>query len=318
MDPNQAVQDIRKFETGDVTYGLMNPEQADRFWTDVYDKAIFSSMHRKERKRATSGEIDKMSVGSRLLRPKVEATDGGYRVQPSFGQILYQCVNMKLPWEVTEETYHENIEQGALEDKLMGLLTQQMALDIEDLHFNGDSTDVSGDAAFLNMNEGWVKQIIAGGQTVDGSTINAGVLGKAHMFAMVNAIDRKYFRPGNMKWIANGVTYMRWVELMTDRATGAGDAALLGGGLGAGGEVTVLKPLGIPWVEVNCLPDGMIILGDPRNFISVNTWDVRVRKTTEGFTALYQDKRFYAIYFDDDPILENPAAIAILENTALS
>lgn len=305
---------LRKFDTSDVDYGLLNPEQAERFWENVYDKNPFSELHRKELRRAQSGEIDKIMIGARLLRKKVEGTDDNYRAKPTFDNIEYKCENVKLPWEVTEEVFHQNIEQQALEDRLMNLMTGQVGRDLEDLHFNGDSSVQDN---FLSINDGWIVQINSDGHVVPAAEINDGKLHKRHFFALVKAIPRKYFQSGNMRWMMNGITYTRWVEIMTDRATAAGDAALIGGGLSAGGEITVFRPLGFPVVEVPSLADGTIILGDPQNFISVNTWAVRVRRTVEGKTAIMEDKRFYVVYFDDDPIIENPDAVAICEDIDL-
>ena len=52
------------------------------------------------------------------------------------------------------------------------------------------------------------------------------------------------------------------------------------------------------------MPNDRILLADPQNFIVVNTKDIRVRRTTEGREAIRADKRFYAIFLDDDPIIE--------------
>ena len=48
MDPVQATIDIRKFVTGDVTYGLLAPEQAKQFYVQIYDQVEWSKLHRKE------------------------------------------------------------------------------------------------------------------------------------------------------------------------------------------------------------------------------------------------------------------------------
>jgi HK97 family phage major capsid protein len=305
MDPREAVA---KLVSTDVTAGILNPEQVETFYTQIFDAIPFSGMVRKERKRAKTGELDKMLLGTRLLRAKTEGptSDDGYRVAPTFDKLEYTCVRMKLPWEVSEDTYHDNIEGEGMEDKLMGLLTTQLALDLEDLHFNGDGTT----APFLSLNTGWVAQAVAGGHTVDATAINGGVIDKDHFFAAKAAMPVKYTKSGRMRWVMNSTTQDAWVQAVSDRATSAGDNALLGAANQA--------PLGIPIVQVPALDDGVVMLVDPQNFIVVNTWDVRIRKAAEGKSAIMNDMRYYTIFLDDDCVIEELDAVVIIEDMTLS
>lgn len=83
-----------------------------------------------------------------------------------------------------------------------------------------------------------------------------------------------------------------------------------------GGIITdkrVENPASIPAVEVPALSDSMIILTDPKNLITVNTYDIIIRKTTEGKEAIMMDKRFYVAHYDFDPIIEELDATAIVK-----
>jgi len=314
MDPTQAVTDIKKFVTGDVTTGLLAPEQAKQFYVQIYDTVEWSKLHRKEKKTAKTGEVDKIALGSRLLRAKVEGPQGddGYRVSPSFGRVQYTCVRCKLPWEVSEDTFHDNIEGENLEDKLMGMLTTQLGLDLEDLHWNGDSTDVSPDADFLNLNEGWWKQIIAGGHVIDATQVDGGAaISKNHFFAAYKALPEKYLRAGRVVWAMNNATRIAWLEAVSNRATSAGDLALLG--TDAAGT-----PMGFKIVVVPSLSAGQVVLAAPQNFIAVNTWDVRIRKAAEGMNAVMNDMRYYSIFLDDDPIIEELDAVVAINGMTIS
>lgn len=308
MDPVAATTSIKKIVTSDVTYGLLAPEQAKQFYVQVYDQIEWSNLHRKERKSAKTGELDKIAVGTRLLRAKTEGPSGddGYRVGATFGRVPYTCVRVKLPWEVSEETFHDNIEGEALEDKLMGMLTTQLGIDLEDLHWNGDTAAApGGDHDFLVLNDGWWKQLVAGAHVVDGSAINSGVVSKGHFFAAYKALPNKYLRTGRVVWAMNPATRIAWVESVSNRATGAGDLALLG-------AEAVTKPLGIPIVDIPSLADGKVVLGDPQNFVAVNTWDVRIRKAAEGKSAVMNDMRYYSVYLDDDPVIEELDAAVVI------
>lgn len=308
MDPVQAVQSIQKIVTGDVTYGLLSPEQVQQFYVQIYEQIPFSGLHRKETKSAKTGELDKIAVGSRLLRAKTEgpAGDDGYRVGATFGRVPYTCVRMKLPWEVSEDVFHDNIEGEALEDKLMGMLTAQLAIDLEDLHWNADTAAGAGpDQAFLQLNDGWWKQLVAGGHVVNGAAINAGAIEKGHFFAAYKAMPDKYKSRGTLRWCMNAATQIAWIEAVSNRATGAGDMALLG-------VDAVNSPFGIPVVKVPSLADGKLALLDPMNLIAVNTWDVRIRKAAEGKSAVMNDMRYYSVFLDDDSVIEELDATVIV------
>jgi hypothetical protein len=315
MDPVQAAQRVSKIVTGDVTYGLLAPEQAKQFYVQVYDDTPWSKLHRKERKTAKTGELDKIAIGTRLLRAKTEGPEGdeGYRVGATFGRVPYACVRLKLPWEISEETFTDNIEGEALEDKLMGMLTTQMGIDLEDLHWNSDPATSSGDPDydFLKLNTGWWKQCLTSAHVVAGATINSGIISKAHFFQAYKAMPAKYLRSGKATWGMNEATRIAWVESVSNRATGAGDLALLGAD-------AVAKPMGFPITPIPSLTDGKVVFAsDPQNFIAVNTWDIRIRKAAEGKSAVMNDMRYYSVFLDDDPVIEEPDAVVVIDGMTI-
>lgn len=286
---------LEKIDTGSLAGGgLLNPEQSKEFLRMTFEATPFSKLHRKEQRKAKTGEIDKIAIGGRLLRKKVEGTDDNYRAGIATSKVPYACVAVRLPWEITEETLRENIEGEGFEDTVMQMMTTQLGIDLEDLHFNGDSA--SSDP-FLSINDGWIKQIRtgAGAHVVDCTA--DGSFGKATLFKILQNLPNKY-RSQNLRWLMSPTRRLLWLEYLTGRATAAGDAALIG----AGDQVN--RPLGYEIVEVPSMPDDVIILTDPKNFIVVNTYDIKIRKTTEGREAVMQDKRLYVIHLDDDPVIQ--------------
>ena len=59
------------------------------------------------------------------------------------------------------------------------------------------------------------------------------------------------------------------------------------------------------FLTISCpsLGDDKIILTDPKNLVVVNTYDMKIRKTTEGKEAIMQDKRLYVCHMDYDAII---------------
>ena len=296
---------IEKISTSDLeSGGKLNPEQSREFLRMVFDATPFSQLHRKERRESKSGEIDKIGVGKRLLRKKTEDVDDNYRAGISTSKIQYNCVPVRLPWEITEETLRQNIEGERFEDTVMQLMTKAVGVDLEDLHFNGDESSTD---PFLSINNGWIKLIKTNGSHVIDHTAVGSKFNKSTFFAMMQELPNKY-KTAELRWLMSPTRFLYWQEYLTSRATGAGDAALIG----AGDQVN--RPLGFPAVLIPSMPDDKMILTQPTNFIAVNTYDIRIRKTTEGREAVMQDKRFYVIHFDDDPVIEEYDAVVLMEN----
>ena len=134
----QIVNKAGTIETSVVTSGLLQPYQAKRFLQQTFDATPLMQAIRHEMRTEKSGEIDKIGIGRRKLRAKVENVDDGYRAKPEFGSIHYETKAVRLPWEITEETIRQNIEGENFEKVVTDLMTKQTGVDTEDLLINGD------------------------------------------------------------------------------------------------------------------------------------------------------------------------------------
>lgn len=321
MPTNEQIVNAAGITTGDVTYGLLNSEQAQRFIQQTFEATPLGGLVRHEMRRAKTGEIDKIGIASRIVRKKTENIDAdskggvpttdpatgqvtGYRAKPNFSQITYATKAVRLPWEISEETLRENIEGEGLEATITNLMTTQLGVDMEDLHLNGDEDVDSGnpDHDFLYINDGWIKQIENGGHVYD--AVSDGSMSLDMFYNALQAMPNKY-NNGKLRWLMSPHRAQQW-ELF-----------LLNQGLKAGAnfpDSLYQSPASIPTVQVPRLPDDKIILTDPKNLIVVNTYDVKIRKTVEGKEAIMADKRFYVIHLDSDPIIEELDAAAIIKN----
>uniref|UniRef100_A0AAU8AYB4 Major capsid protein n=1 Tax=Dulem virus 37 TaxID=3145755 RepID=A0AAU8AYB4_9CAUD len=366
MPTNEQIIKAAGITTGDVTYGLLNSEQARTFIKQTFEATPLSPLVRHEMRRAKTGEIDKIGIASRILRKKVENVDAnadgsvptidpatgqitGYRAKPNYSQVPYATTAVRLPWEISEETLRENIEGEGLEATITNLMTTQLGIDMEDLYLNGDEsmgnaaafstttaynagdtciydgkvyaftaahaagawtgTDAvevadASDINFLYINDGWIKQISNGGHVYDASGDTSMSLDM--FYGGLQAIPNKY-NNGKLRWLMSPHRAQQW-ELF-----------LLNQGLNAGAnfpDSLYKSPASIPTVSVPRMPDDKIILADPQNLIVVNTYDVKIRKTTEGKEAIMADKRFYVVHLDFDAIIEELDATAIITGIA--
>lgn len=305
---NRQVIQNAAITTDTISYGLLNPEQARKFIQQTFEATTLRPLIRHEIRTAKTGEVDKIGIASRLLRSKVENTDDGYRANPNFARIQYATTAVRIPWEITEETLRENIEGQGFESIVTNLMTTQMGIDLEDLDLNGDTAIDSGDNDydFLKINDGWIKQIANGGHVVDRSAVNGGAMSLDVFYSTVKALPNKY-NNGKLRWIMSPHRYQDWIY------------QLLNSAVSNGGIITdkrIEDPAAIPVVQCAGMPDDKIILTDPKNLIEVATYGVQIRKTTEGKEAIMQDKRFYVVHFDFDPIIEELDATAIITGLA--
>jgi len=302
----QIIKNAGTITTGTVNDGLLNPEQARRFIQQTFEATPLGSLVRHVMRNAKTGEIDKIGIASRILRKKTENVDDGYRAGVETDKIEYATTAVRLPWEITEETLRENIEGENFENIVTNLMTTQLGVDTEDLYLNGDTATPSSDPDydFLKINDGWIKQIKEGGHVYDASTSNG--LGLDLFYNALATIPDKY-NNGKLRWIMSPRRAQQWEQYLLEKVIGAG---------GAVPESVYNSPAGIPVVRAPRIPNDMILLTDPQNLGVVNTYEVRIRKTTEGKEAIMMDKRFYVIHLDFDPIIEELDATAIITNLA--
>ena len=289
--------------TSVVTSGLLQPYQAKKFLRQTFDATPLMGAIRHETRTERKGEIDKIGVGRRLLRRKVENTDDGYRAKPNFGSIEYSCNPVRLPWEITEDTLRENIEGEDLETTITNLMTTQIGVDSEDLIINGDEATSSEnpDYDFLKLDDGVIKQVPTGGHILD-------VTGSSNMelemfYKAVASIPNKY-NNGKLRWLMSPIRAQQWELFLLNKVINAG---------GAVPEALYKSPVAIPSMQVPNLADDIVILIDPKNITEVNTYTVKIRKDATSKDAIMQDKRFYVVHFDLDTLIEELDATAIIK-----
>lgn len=303
MNNNSTIIRKAAIATGTLSSGLLNPEQARKFIQQTFDATNLGGLVRHEMRTAKTGEIDKIGIGKRILRKKTENTDDNYRAGVKTSQIEYSTTAVRLPWEITEETLRENIEGQNFENIVTNLMTTQLGVDMEDLYLNGDEAtpETDEDYDFLKINDGWIKQIGNGGHVYDATSEDEMSL---DMFYKALASLPNKYNNGKLRWLMSPKRAQEWELFLLNKVVNQG---------GAVPESIYTSPARIQAVECPSLDDKTILLTDPKNLIVVNTYSVQIRKTTEGREAIMQDKRFYVVHLDYDPIIEELDATAMIK-----
>ena len=276
--------------------GALNPEQAKQFIQQTFEKTALGNLIRHVQRVARAGEIDKIGIDRRILRGKVENVDDGYRAQPKHSKLEYATTATRLPWEITEEALRENIEGQSYESTVTNLMTTQLGIDREDLLLNGDTATLSSDPDydFLKQNDGWLKLIKANGHTINRASVNSGALSDDVFYKILLAMPNK-FVDNNLRWLMAPSMATKWEQFLVTQARTSGGAVTDG---------MINNPAKHPILAVPNFPADSILLVNPKNLIVVDTYNVVIRKTTEGEKAIMQDKRFYVVHFDFDALVE--------------
>lgn len=303
MNNNSTIIRKAAIATGTLASGLLNPEQARKFIQQTFDATNLGGLVRHEMRTAKTGEIDKIGIGRRIVRKKTENTDDNYRAGVDTSQIEYSTTAVRLPWEITEETLRENIEGQNFENIVTNLMTTQLGVDMEDLYLNGDEATepTDKDYDFLKINDGWIKQIGNGGHVYDAT--GEGDMSLDMFYKALASLPNKY-NNGKLRWLMSPKRAQEWELFLLNKVVNQG---------GAVPDSVYTSPARIQAVECPSLDDKTILLTDPKNLIVVNTYSVQIRKTTEGKEAIMQDKRFYVVHLDYDPIIEELDATAMIK-----
>lgn len=250
---------------GNDSGGLMKPAQSNRFLDFVIDQSVLMQNARVVRMRTPQMEIDKVSVGTRLLAKATEATDTGANAAVTFAKVSLSTVKLRLDWAVSTESLEDNIEGASLEDHIAQVMARQTANDMDDLFINGNTSSNNG---LLKALDGFVKLAKASGRVVDEAGNN---VSRATYDRLLRNMPSKYLQRRNeLAFFSGSGTVQDTIFSLgnpnsaTAATAGApspgslvGDMAFLQGSMRGNGGAgsTGVSPFGIPLIEVPLMPE---------------------------------------------------------------
>lgn len=243
---------VKTLQTSDFfAGGELNPEQQDKFLKYVKDYSVLLKAVRVERLTNPRQYIDKLFVGETITQSVEEdnsdlvdtGTDTVF-TKPKFGRVSIETKTVRSAWANTTQSLQANIEQERLEDSLVEVYMKRISTDLEDLFYNGDTTTATTTprGKLLVRLDGISKQTEAA-HIVDagGASITKGMWAAA-----VRAMPKQYVSDPDLRWIISKGLQGDWRDVVSDRPTLQGDAALRGDDL---------APQGIPWLVAPIVPD---------------------------------------------------------------
>jgi len=318
--------------------GLLYPDQANRFLDYMWDATILAKAARTIRMRSNITEIDRVSVGQRIMTVASEDNPRNYvneagsdftNAAATFSKISLTTRKLRLDWELSSESLEDNLEGPDLEDHIARLMATQAGNDIEDVLINGTGTSTGLLSAF----KGFRQLALDNAHVVDA---NGQGLDKAVFNLAIKTLPRKYKQRRNQLRFFTGSNlvqdYLYNLTSMSstsfnpfDLASGVvrGDVAANDGGPGT---VTPFA-FGIPVINVPLMdetrtgdyssPSGLhgdLHLTFPQNFIIGIKRDVTVYR-------LFQPKKDtieYTLFIRVGCAMENYDAHVIVKNIKVS
>jgi HK97 family phage major capsid protein len=227
--------------------GLLGVEQSKRFTDLVVDQSVMLKEARVVRMRSAVTELDRIATAGRVSQLKSEGVAPASLSEPAFSKVTLTAVDIITPFELTFEALEDNIAGGGLEETVIRVMAKQTATDLEELAIQGDTASVD---PFLAGLDGW-RKLAADGHALDaeGATLDKEVLSAA--FRM---LPDKYKRTyGDLRFYFAPAATQDWHDTFSDRATAAGDKAMLGG--------QVPPYMGVPIVSVPAIPTNLSGVG---------------------------------------------------------
>jgi len=236
----------KSIQTGDmITGGLLNPAQQQQFIVLVKRFSVLLPMVRFIRMPRPLMDVDKMWVGEPITESVDEATDTGNLARAKFQRFQLTAQKLRSAWNITTEVLQGNIEQNDFEVTVMNAMIERIATDLEDLAINGDTTYAGTEprGRLLRRLDGWNVQTNDGAHLVDaqGSSIQKGLFALA-----LRRMPKQYKHDPQLKWLVSDAIAVDWIDVVADRGTILGDAALQG---------AEMAPLGRPMVRVPLIED---------------------------------------------------------------
>ena len=267
--------------------GYLNPEQSDQFLDEVQEQPTILNEARVVRMNSHTRNVDAIGFASRIMKAANNSMTGATggaaddgsndrwlaaadRSKPTIRQVQLISKEVMAEVHLHQEVLEDNIECEDVETRIMRLIAERAALDLEDWGINAD--DTSGDA-YLALGNGYVKRAVS--NIVD--NLSAGLTPNTFRDAQL-AMPQKYL--AQLAAMRNYVTTadnIRYRSVISQRATGFGDSALQ--------SAAEINAYGAPLRPVHKMPANTALFTFPQNClfgihrqISVETErDIRAR-----------------------------------------
>jgi hypothetical protein len=292
-------------DVGTPGAGLKAPDQFDAFHNLAEELFPWLAAYNRQSRKPHTGNLTRTSYGKRVIQSSTQAVGSPNLSKPAYDRVSYDMQKMVVQFQAASEVGTQSADPGHIEDVVNNFM-EAFGRSLHDLLWLGDTTSAD---AMLAIFDGWLKKIVAGGNTTNGALINGGVLSDKHFYSAVASLPTAWQQRRRMlKW-AIGTTHMIQLEnFLSGRATGFGDEILK---RGTDGTITIL---GIESIECFSLTTDLVLV-DPRNTVGVFDRDsFTLESVTEGLEVKLADIIAWVGHIYGDAILPEVEGSAVVQN----
>lgn len=301
---------------------VLNRQQSDRFIDLVIDASVLLKRVRVEKVNHNKGERNKLNLGS-IVTEGAHTTSKATTHVPQESVMTYDTVKYRSAFDLKTDFIEDNLEKNAIRDKLLGMFSKRMAMDMEIAFIESDDSLNTGDGQtidnnLLGVNNGINKILdaeVPAAQQIDAA---GAAPSKLLYYAMKRAIPARFrVAKPDYRWIVPSGPYDKHMLDWSDRETAGGDTALADG--------TKPGPWGTSMIEVPLMPedlswgtagtDGSYIFLTPlANFVLFIQREV----TIEWERKPRQDMWECTLHYRADWEIEDPLMVVLAKGVALS
>lgn len=188
-------------------------------------------------------EIEKIGIGTRLLRKATEYTVLTDASSFTLGKVTLTTTKLALPWDISRDTYKQNVERSGVEDTVQRLMAIQAGNDFEDLGISGDT--LSADP-LLSAFDGWLK-LARNSSDTNQMFFSGSGLTKSIFSQMLKNLPTKYqSRRADLRFFVPVNLVQDYIDTLSDRETALGDELIA--------EGARALAYGIPVISVPLMP----------------------------------------------------------------
>ena len=275
-------------------------DDARQFMSDMVSRASTLPKLGKHFAKSDVGQIDALNIAPRQtklhqgLATAVDITD---KVTSRAVEFVVKNLYLDL-WLERDTIYYTAQSRGQdIDQAVAQMLQQRFAADIQDLAFNGDEAG----SGFIAMNDGFLKLAKAaatGARNVEGD------ITMAKLAELVGSIPADQIAVGDYKFILGRAAYLKLQAEVANRATPAGDAALING--------TLTAAHGFGFEVVDHITTDEVIFTPLENLVTVLGRQVNLNRVAEGVEPTIKQAIMYFLLSGVDFIVRSPQAVAYL------
>ena len=287
-----------------VSGGLLREAQAQKFIRILIDEAILLKLSTVVPMKNPKQLIEKIRFGSRILRAGTEAValTAAQRAKPDLSLVELDAQLLKAEVRLSTETTEDSIERGNFKQTVMELMAERIALDMDDIVWNGDESSLD---PFLAKFDGVRKQVTS--NLVDATLARTN---KTLLRDSLKAMPSEFLRNKKMmRFLTSIDSEIDYRDSLSERATVVGDKFLE--------QDAPVMYSGVPMIPVPVAPENLgtgpnytteMVFTDPKN-VNVGIWrNIKIetdKDISAGVLIIVATLRF------DTKLAEETAAVKV-------